>query len=263
MAFYCNDCQYIFDVKKFSCPYCGNRVYSDETPESELLKEGYSKKMLAPKGRTATPQNSKAPEVHIEDNDILSSIRSSYQTEHQNTHTSSRQTGNSATATQTTANRQTHETGTTTQTAGSTPIDTAQPERATADLNTHQGESGFFAQFTGSTQSVTVPTGSQQPMTEVKEPNDYNRELQSLERQRRRLERSYRRGEFLDGLIHFNWGLFFRILFILGVIAAILFIWSMRYVILSSITDFAMSVIPVVLVIAIFWNLIKSLFKGD
>lgn len=254
MAFYCDDCLYIYDAKKISCPFCGRRMCDDNTPETELLNEGYTRRSILSKEQTAATQQQSAPTFHIDDNDILGRLRSSYEAEHNQAGTA----GSSSSGTRTADTR--------TSNAGTTR-EAPRPQTPPATETTEQNTTNFFAQFATPQppqQQVVVPTAPQQTVAQVKEQEEnYNRELRALARERRRLERSYRRGEFFHALLHFNWRTLFRVLFVLAIVAAIIFVWNMRYVILNSILDFLISLVPIILVIAIFWNLIKSLFKGD
>ena len=185
----------------------------------------------------------------IDFNDVFNRLRRTYETEYNETDTA----GSSSS-------------GTATSNAGSTR-EAPRTQTPPTTETTEQNAPNFFAQFATAQQpqqQVVVPTAPQQAATQVREQEeDCNRELRTLERQRRQLERSYRRSEFFHALASFNWHTFFRVLFVLAIIAAIIFVWNMRYVILNSVLDFLISLVPIILVIAIFWNLIKSLFKGD
>ena len=83
----------------------------------------------------------------------------------------------------------------------------------------------------------------------------------TLKKQQRSIQRDYNRLAISNFFRNIQWRNVFRILFILGIIILAIVIWNMRYVIIESITNFLISLIPIIIIIAILWYLIKNLFK--
>ena len=90
---------------------------------------------------------------------------------------------------------------------------------------------------------------------------EYEHEMQRLKKQQRSIQRDYNRLAISNFFRNIQWRNVFRILFILGIIILAIVIWNMRYVIIESITNFLISLIPIIIIIAILWYLIKNLFK--
>lgn len=147
------------------------------------------------------------------------------------------------------------------QVSAPTSIPRNQPESSTYSTP----GSDYFSQFNNPSSDDIIPTVNpqvQQTQPLQTQQNDpYEQELQALERQRQRAERQYRRRAVLNSILNIRWQAVFRIIFIVILVIATISIWKMRYIIFSSIINFLISLFPVVLIIWIFWYLIRSLFR--
>lgn len=236
MAFICDDCLYIFSKKRSSCPFCGGRVYNNNSNESTLLDKGYS---WAPgqKPKDST-QNAEAPNDHFED------LRQSFFEQQE---PSVRPSSIPTVAPQVSEPK-------------NTPRNQPKPQTDSAP------GSDYFSQF-GNPSSLdnnipTVDPRIQQPQSpQEQRPDPYELELQELERQRQRAERQYRRRAALNSVLNIRWRAVFRIIFIILLVIAAISIWNMRYIIFSSIVNFLISLLPIVLIIWVLWYLIRSLFR--
>ena len=174
MAYICDDCKYIFPNKRSSCPFCGGRVYNSTLLEKNLLNDGY---LQAPVKATR-----------------------------ENHHDDLRQAFFNAQVTDSSKNK-------IPEVASETSESLTQKDKATPS------GTDFFSQFSGTSNSgVDIPTVEIPTQTQQSEPpsqNDpYEEELQELERQRRRLDRQYRRRSALNFISNIRWRAVFRILFV-------------------------------------------------
>ena len=240
MAFRCDDCQYLYRKKRTSCPFCGGRVYNDSNSNESLLNAGFTWAPGQPQPSTDRINHSQNEQSQIED--PFESLRQDFFNEQQTA---------------------THSEPRSVPTVPPTPA-----SKATAPSTTESPNDDFFSgagtpsapanniptvnPLAGQAQSFSVPNNN---------PDPYERELQELERQRQREERRYRRREVLNFFANIRWRTVFRILLIIAIIFAGITIWNMRYVILNSILNFIVALLPIILIIWIIYYLIRSLFR--
>lgn len=130
-----------------------------------------------------------------------------------------------------------------------------------------QGGVDFFAQFQTAGDTASIPTVAARYPSPLEQdaprrpPDPYAAELRELERQQRRLDRQYRRTALWSRLTGLRWGTILRaVLFVLAVVAAIA-LWNMRYVILDSILNFLVGLLPIALLLWGIWMLLRSVFR--
>lgn len=226
MAYICDDCKYIFPSKRSNCPYCGGRVYNSTLLEKKLLNDGYLQAPI----KTAKENHQKSENPY---DDLRQAFFNTQVTE-----------------------------------SSKSKIPNASPKKSENlphdDKATSSGND-YFSQFSVTSDSgndiptVEVPPHTQQP--EISSQNDpYERELQELELQRRRLDRQYRRREALNFISNISWRTVIRITFAILLIIIAVTIWQMRYVILNSIINFLMSLLPIIIIIWILWYIFRSFF---
>lgn len=236
MAFVCDDCQYIFSKKRSSCPFCGSRVYNNSNTESSLLNDGYS---WAP-GHKPKETNKKVETTH----DHFEDLRQSFfeQQESDTSQTSAPEVAPRVSSPKNKTNNLPRES------INSTP------------------ESDFFSQF-GDPSShadnipIVVPHVQQAQTRLPQQQEPYEQELQEIERQRQQAERQYRRRAVINSILNIRWRAIFRIILIVILVIAAISIWNMRYVIFSSIINFLMGLLPIILIILGLWYIIRSLFR--
>lgn len=202
MAYICDDCKYIFPNKRSSCPFCGGRVYNSTLLEKNLLNDEY---LQAPVN--ATKENH---QNHVKSENPYDNLRQAF------------------------FNAQVSD-------SSKSKIPEVSPETSEYlpqdDKATPSG-TDFFSRFSGTSDSGSdIPTVDVPPQTQQSETasqNDpYEQELQELERQRRRLDRQYRRRSALNFISTIRWRAVFRILFVILLIIITITIWQMRYVIFN------------------------------
>lgn len=251
MAYVCYECQMIFPSKRANCPFCGGRIYSDEKSDSVLQSEGFTLSDIQTKSNNST--NNASDDFHIDDSDILSSLRQSYDKEHRRADRT-----NDNTSTTETSNRIAHPFS-----QGSTHTT---PETSRAVVEATQPTDDFFSQFQASTTPATsiptvgVPSENSTPLVPPVDDGIEN-ELQSIERQQRRIRNNYRRLAIMNFFSNISWRIVFRIIVIVAVVLGLLTIWKMRYIILDSVLNFFIALIPLIIIIWIIVSIFKSLFK--
>lgn len=230
MAYICDDCKYIFPNRRSSCPFCGGRVYNNTLTEKNLLNDGYS---LAPV--KATKENH---QDNVTQENPYDDLRQAF---------FSAQTPDSSKS----------------EVPKVSPETT---ENLSQDDKTTPSSTDFFSQFSSASSSgidipsVEPPTQTQQ--SDIPPQNDpYEQELQELERQRRRLDRQYRRRSALNFISNIRWRVVFRILFVILLIIIAVTVWQMRYVIFNSIISFIVSLLPIIIIIWILWHIFRSFFR--
>ena len=230
MAYICDDCKYIFQNKRSSCPFCGGRVYNSTLLEKNLLNDGY---MQAPV--KATKENH---QNHVKSENPYHDLRQAFFNAHVTDSSKSKIP----------------------EVAPATSESLPQNNKATPS------GTDFFSQFSGTPNSggdiptVEVPPQTQQPET-LSQNDPYEQELQELERQRRRLDRRYRRRSALIFISNIRWRAIFRILFVILLIIIAVTIWQMRYVIFNSMISFLTSLLPIIIIVLILWYIFRSLFR--
>ncbi len=251
MAYVCYDCQMIFPSKRANCPFCGGRIYSDEKSDSVLQSEGFTLSDI--KTNLSNSTNNASDDFHIDDSDILSSLRRSYDKEHRR------------------ADR-TNDNVLTTATPHSIAHPASQgsthtiPETRRTSVDVTPPTDDFFSQFQASTTPAanipTVGAPSENSIPLIPPVDDgVESELQSIERQQRRIRNNYRRLAIMNFFSNINWRTVFRIIFIIAVVLGLLTIWKMRYIILDSVLNFFIALIPLIIIIWIIVSIFKSLFK--
>lgn len=230
MAYLCDNCKYIFPNKRSSCPFCGGRVYNNTLLEKDLLNDGYLQAPVkAPKGNQ---ENHVMPENPYDD------LRHAF------------------------FNAQ--ETESSKSKAPEMPPRTL--ESLPKDDKAVPSGTDYFSQFSRTLNSENdIPTVKVPTQTHQSNPspqNDpYEQELQELERQRRRLNRQYRRRSALNFISNIRWRAVFRILFVILLIIIAATIWQMRYVIFNSIISFIVSLLPIVIIVWIMRYIFRSFFR--
>ncbi len=247
MSYRCNACLYIFPNKHSNCPYCGGRIFQNEVSDSELINDGFMQAPTPPsynEKTTSFTDNATNNQAHKNGN-IFEELQASYNSEHAADQASSRPTTNNA-----------------------SHIEVPRTTPTQADTGSVSTEGGYFAQFNSGSNSYVPeveipPTVSPAPANSQSTYHNeaYEREMRQLEEQQRRIQRDYNRLAIMNFISNIRWRNVFRFLFILGIVVLLIVIWNMRYIIIESITNFLISLIPIIIIIAILWYLIKSLFK--
>ena len=251
MAYVCYDCQMIFPSKRANCPFCGGRIYSDEKSDSILQSEGFT--LSGIKAKTNNSTNNASDDFHIDDSDILSSLRRSYDKEHRRVDRT-----NDTASTTMTPNAIAHQ--------ASQDSTRTMPEASRTSVEAIPPSDDFFSQFQASTTPATciptvgVPSENNTPLVPTVE-DGIESELQSIERQQRRIRNNYRRLAIMNFFSNINWRTVFRIIVIIAVVLGLLTIWKMRYIILDSVLNFFIALIPLIIIIWIIVSIFKSLFK--
>ena len=245
MPFVCYDCQIIFSRKYTNCPYCGGRVLSSDSSQDALIHEGFSLARLNSE-RNRSNQSQANISNTPDNSDIFASLRESYQREHEQ---SSQQPKNRST--------------------NNPPSQESIPPRAQeADVQptlNSRDNNDFFARSKSQRTIQSIPTISNSsvrnttPISRERNTNESRSAL--IERQQRRIRNNYRRASLGNLFDRINWKTVLWIILILVIVACVVTVWKMRYVILNSIMNFAISLIPLVLVVWIIVHLIKSIFK--
>lgn len=251
MAYVCYNCKRIFPSKKTNCPFCGGRVHPDEKSVSTLKNEGFT--LFDIKVRLSNAATAPSDDFNIDDSAILSSLRQSYDREHRrvdrtndNTSTNAMQVSPPQPATQ-----------------SSTHI-MPQTSRILDEVTPDTDD--FFSQFQTSTAPATniptveIPSKNNISLTSPVD-DSIERELQSIERQQRRIRNNYRRLAIIHFFSNINWRIVFRIIIIAAVILGLLTIWKIRYIILYSVLNFFIALIPPIIIVWIIVSIFKSLFK--
>lgn len=225
MIFLCNDCQLIFQDRVPNCPACGGRVVRSEDSVEVLLQEGFT---LAKRSRIQPPPlNPIGAQPSIDDEDILASLRRDYNQQHQ---------------------RPGH----------SIPDQPKTQTPPVAPGNMPDQGDDFFAAFQPIRNPLDrIPTvqPASLPVSDIPYPLEENQHL------RRDIRREQYRLASLNFLSGIRWRTVFRILLIAAVAAALWSLWRMRYVILNSIWNFILSILPLILVIWFLVYVTRSIFK--
>ena len=251
MSYRCNNCLYIFPNKMGTCPFCGRRIFKNDISDSELIKDGF---MQAPNSVVNNTDNiSNSVDFTIskranQSSNIFEDLQASYDKEHR-------------------SNKPKNEA------ADNIPLysETSHSTKKIVKENPSSSEGGFFAQFNSPSEpfvpEVEIPTERQIATDSSSTPTSpyydesYENEMRLLEEQQRRIQREYNRLARRNFLSSVRWRTIFRFLSILGIIILLIVIWNMRFVIIESITNFLVSLIPIVIAIGIIWYLIKSFFS--
>ena len=129
---------------------------------------------------------------------------------------------------------------------------------------------GYFSQFTpsGETQSqeFEIPSPDYSGSFSFRPDSGfydetYEREQKRLEAQQRRLQREYNRLALTNALISIPWRAVFRAIGAIAVFVFLLTLWHMRFAILEAVLNFLLALVPVVLIAAVFWYMIKAFFQ--
>lgn len=221
MAFRCDNCKYIFDAKRTSCPFCGGRVYNDSSTNDELTSLGFS---------FAPGSNPKAnPANQPKTKDPFQDLRQAFEAEH----------------------------GIKQNKPDPAPTVIENNPLQTNSTTHKQKGSNFFSQFeTPASSTNNIPTVNPRtlPTDSTLSEESFEQELRDLERQQRRAEHRYRLRSALNFLATIRWHTVFRILLVILAIIAVIFIWNNIHTILNII-------ITISLLIGGTWYLIRSLFR--
>lgn len=129
---------------------------------------------------------------------------------------------------------------------------------------------GYFSQFSpsGETQSQEFEIHSPDYSGSFSSQPDfffddeiYEREQKRLEAQQRRLQREYNRLALTNALISIPWRVVLRVIGAIAVFVFLFTLWHMRFAILEAVLNFLLALVPVMLIAAIFWYMIKAFFK--
>lgn len=247
MSYRCNSCLYIYKSKKNNCPYCGGRIYQNNTSDDELISEGFSYDVSI---------NSETPDNQVLNTESQADYYAKLQEDYRKEHLATTKANDPAPSP---------------SIAPSPGIVNTTVDEKTQNANDKNSivQGGYFSQFTAETAETTPPViptierpaANSQQIAPSYHDAEYDAEMRRLEEQQRRIQRDYNRIAFSNFLHNIPWRAVFRVISIISVIVFLIFIWQMRYVILESIMNFLISLIPLALVIGIFWYLIKSFFK--
>ncbi|MDD6032940.1 MAG: hypothetical protein PUC47_05565 [Oscillospiraceae bacterium] len=222
MAHFCNYCEYLFDRPHKNCPVCGGPINSDSRPNSALQALGYCP----------------APGVQLQadaQDDFYSALDKAFRAQH------------------------TDETGKT----HPAPVSGPQPQTNLPPTPTIPPleEEGFFGQYEQSSTRAHIPEQVAPGPSARAEQDDMNRALDEYTRQVRATVRPARRLRGSSWPQAFNWGLFWRIMMVVGVVLFLMYVWSQRFVIANAILNLFIALIPGILIIWVIIWLIRSLFR--
>lgn len=246
MSYRCNSCLYIYKSKRNNCPYCGGKIYQNNTSDNELISEGFSYDVST---------GSETPDNQVINNESQSNYYAKLQEDYRKEHL--------------TANRNNTTPDITTSTSSSLFVSAVEEKPQNTSTQNSIGQGSYFSQFTVETAEPTPPivptvekpsTNRQQAIPSYHD-DEYDAEIRRLEEQQRKIQRDYNRIAFSNFLHNIPWRTVFHVISIISVIVFLILIWQMRYVIIGSIMNFLISLIPLALVIGIFWYLIKIFFK--
>ena len=225
MAIYCNNCRYIYHNDTLNCPHCGARLNNDATSEQELFNQGF---LIEPRNRrTSHGSNffnrpSSFANTAFEIND--KDIFDSLRTDYTKQQQQQQQ------------QQQTNH-------------NSSNPEMQQQD---------YFSQFNNVHNTHdSIPEVN----PDIQYQDTFDEETEALERQRRQINRRYRHTDFLNTLIQIPWGVIFRLLLIVLIACVIIGIWQMRFIIVSSILNFLISLLPIVFLIGAIAYILRSIFR--
>lgn len=228
MAYFCRHCRLAAEKCYANCPSCGGDLKQDARHCEEFASMGY--RIIGKRTATSTSEEQRGSAlggVHIQDDDILASLRKGYQE----------------------------------SLLPDKPQNNCEPVRSlwTESNPVSQNESGndFFSNYT----DVTSPTYDPQDIPPV-EPIPYI-PPEPLPTHPRHVRPDF--SGFIYGLMSLirsiPWRLVFTLLILVGVVGVVITIWSMRYVIVNSILSFFVELIPVFLIIGGIVYMIKAIFR--
>lgn len=229
MAFLCDNCQLIFPDRMTNCPICGGRVIQSTETEEELLQEGFEFARV-PGVREKSFQNGPF-RPSINDGDLLAALKRDYDQQHRH------RTGGAP-----------PQTGTSAPPSGSRTAATPPLERG----------DDFFAAFAPVRDPLNhIPFVEPAALStfDVPDPLEENRRLTQ------EIRSTVYRLAVLNFLGRIRWGTVARILVAAALAGGLWALWRMRYVILNSIFNFLISLLPTILVIWFLARVIRSIFK--
>lgn len=246
MAYYCRDCEMVMDSPVSACPQCGEEIIHDDSTIESLTNIGYRlwhKPVRRSSARTntntrnsasttqaptPTASSSRANPVRIDDSHIMDSLHRAYEEQYTTYHSSSNGvTNNSA-------------------------VNPQAPD-------TQSGEpflNDFFSQFTNEPETpTTAPEESADTNQGDNQPQFVNiPTYQDNPHQGSTPSFSDRTRNTAENMRRVPWRRVWRILCIVFAVIAVMYIWAMRSVIISSIWNFVTSLIPIaVVVIIVVW----------
>ncbi len=116
---------------------------------------------------------------------------------------------------------------------------------------------GYFADMeSNSTQYEDIPT-LERTDTQSRIDQEYQRQIDEIERRQRRLQRRANVENFFYGVSRIPWSGFFHALPLIGIIVLLITIYVMRYTILSMIVE----MIPILIMIGAIFYMIRSIFR--
>lgn len=250
MSYRCNNCLYIFQNKLSNCPFCGSRIFENEVSDLELITDGFVHAPIpASYDKNVNITNSIVDNHTDKTSNIFEELQASYNREY--------------------ISDNLQENASNSNKMPSKDYNSSLKANSSISSST---EGGFFAQFSADSEPsapeveissippTISPTSSNPTSTYHDEDTTYDREMQRLEAQQRRLQRDYTRLAISNFFRNIRWRNVFRFITIVGTVVIAIVIWNMRYIIIESITNFLISLIPII-IIAILWYLIKSFFK--
>lgn len=263
MAYICDDCFYVFSKKRNTCPVCGRRVQNDPRPERVLLASGYTwapghePRQTTPSA-TATQTNQSTPQSV---NPITAELKGAYQQQHTNPPSSP--AGPIVPPTSQVQAQPIQEQPLPEPVPRIIPITPPIP-------NTPQ-DPGYFGQTGNQPEPIEpIPTVPYPPISDP-EPvvtlendpyqnriDELNRQQERLRQEQERFRRRAERREFWNRLGNIRWGTGFRVLGYIFLAICAITIWKMRYVIFNSLLSFLISLIPLFLLIWIYWLILRG-----
>ena len=232
MAFYCDNCNYIFYKKRTSCPYCGMSLDMDQLPEEELLAQGYTVAPGEKKGGGKTNAQT-----------LIEQMSNSF-------------TGGAAVTPA--PNPKPVKTQEKPRPAVSIPPVKPQPVQPVKPQGTD-----FFAALSanGAMQQLPVVQAPANPAQANEDIEVYNRTLRELAADQRRLRRQQRMAEIFHSFGNIPAGSILRILLFIGAILVLIGLWNARYVILDAFMSLIMSILPTLVILWLLWTIIRSFFR--
>lgn len=122
---------------------------------------------------------------------------------------------------------------------------------------------GYFSQFVASGGSsapeVEIPSSNQTDFSFCDET--YEKEMQRLKNQQRRINREYNRLALFNFLINIPWRAVLHMICVFAAMIFILTLWHLRFAILESLITFLIALLPVGFIAVIFWYMVKAFFN--
>ena len=247
MAIRCDDCKYIFYKKFTICPHCGGPIDVDTADEEQLLSSGYR---VAPGQKKPAGSSAEAEDP----NNVISQLQKDFLQAQKNKPAGGTAVVNPAPVI------------ISNPVNNPAPVPPVSPPPASPAPKAPTG-TDFFATLGGNQENmnnvfvVERPNNNNTQTAGGNDIEEYNNTLRNIERQQRQANRRARWDDFMYSLRSIPMGTILRFLLVIGLIFLLIGLWNARFVIINSIFDFFMSLLPTVIIIWLLWTIITSFFR--